>query len=229
LRRSREYEARQGPTSNTQNRLGSQLLALRWHEGRIGEMEPGYRRAVDIFPRMMTARAALAFIYAETGQRDRAREELERLTERPLDTIPRDFGWWFVMVLMSGAAIATASRDVAHGLLDTLAPYRERNAATAGAVSFGSAALSVARLAAFLERWDVAEDHFEHALAFNVRTRQRTWAAHTRFYFAEMLRARGAAADTPRARELVRIATADAHEIGMAGLAARLAGLADGG
>jgi DNA-binding SARP family transcriptional activator len=62
LRQSREAEVVQGTTSNTQNRLGAQLLALRWHEGRIGEMESGYRRAVDVFLRMMNARAALAFI-----------------------------------------------------------------------------------------------------------------------------------------------------------------------
>ena len=64
--------------------------------------------------------------------------------------------------------------------------------------------------------------HFEHALAFNVRTRQRVWAARTRFHYAKMLLESGDEGDAARATELARVARADAHEIGMAGLAAQL-------
>jgi hypothetical protein len=81
------------------------------------------------------------------------------------------------------------------------------------------------QLADSLGRRDEAERHFEHALAFNVRTRQRVWAACTRFHYAKMLLEtgdEGDEGDAARAAELARIARADAHEIGMAALAAQL-------
>jgi len=221
LRRSREEESRQGATSNTQNRLGAQLLALRWHEGRIGEMEPGFRRALDAFPRMANARAALAFIYAETGDLDGARAEFAKLTAEPVERIAKDYSWWFTVIFLARTAIALGVTDAARSLHAMILPYAGRNASNAGAISFGSASLILGQLAAFLGD-ATAEARFEHALAFNIRTRQRVWTAWTRFHYAGTLLARDAPGDGARAREHLRIARADAAEIGMAGLEAAL-------
>ena len=218
LRDSREHDAKQGESSNSQNRLGSQLLLLRWHEGRIGEMEAGYRRAIDVFPQMSNVRSALAFIYAETGQLEKARIEFSKLTEQPVASIPKDYSWWFTSAFLSYVAIALGEAAVARGLYELLRPYAHRNASTAGAVSFGSAELVLALLAEFLGDERAAREHFELALAFNIRTRQRVWIARTRFHYAKMLLAHGAADDVPRAHELARIARADAQEIGMTAL-----------
>jgi hypothetical protein len=99
-------------------------------------------------------------------------------------------------------------------------PYASRNAASAGAISFGSAELILALLSSFLEDHVAAEGHFERALKHNLSTRQRTWVAYTRAYFAEFLFARGR--DEATARDLARIALADAHEIGMPSLVDRI-------
>lgn len=220
LRQSIEQDAKHGETSNSRFRLGSQLLALRWHQGRIAELEPGFRRTVDTFPRMMSARAALALIYAETGKFDNARAELETLTEQPVESIPKDFNWWLVVVFMSYAAVAVGAASVAQSLYSLILPYAGRNANSAGAISFGSAELALGMLGGSLGQYDAAVQHFERAVTFNVRTRQRTWAARARFQYATVLRARGAAADLERAAELSRVALADAREIGMPRLAA---------
>jgi hypothetical protein len=74
-------------------------------------------------------------------------------------------------------------------------------------------------LAAFLGDEGAAKGYFEDALAFNVRTRQRTWAARTRYHFASFLLTSGGTDSLDRASELLRIARGDAQEIGMAGLA----------
>jgi hypothetical protein len=100
-------------------------------------------------------------------------------------------------------------------LYDVIAPFAGRNAAIAGAVSFGSVELVLARLAASLERWDPACEHFERALAFNIRTRQQVWVARTRWHFADMLAARGERGVAARADDLRRIAHDDAREAGM--------------
>jgi tetratricopeptide (TPR) repeat protein len=222
LRKSRAEESRQGDTSNTQNRLGAQLLALRWHEGRIGEMEPGFRRAVDMFPRMVTARAALAMIYAETGSLDKARVEYDKVCEQPIEAIPRDYSWWLTMVVLAHAAIALEATDTVRRLYAMMLPFADRNAANAGAISFGSAELILGQLALHLGDGAAAQAHFDRALAFNIRTRQQVWVARTRYHLAQMLLALGTAAEVERARELIRIARGDAAEIGMAELARKL-------
>ena len=213
---SRALDEKLGNTSNSQFRFGIQLLSLRWHEGRIGELYSGYRRTVDVFPRMDAARAALALICAESGRLDEARVELNHLCERPVAAIPRDYMWWQTVVCMACAAIATRSTSVAVALYDAVSQYADRNASIAGAVSLGSAQLVLARLAALLERGDEAVGHFERALAFNIRTRQQVWVSRTRFHYAEMLLARGHGSDGERAAELLRIARDDAREAGMA-------------
>jgi hypothetical protein len=106
-------------------------------------------------------------------------------------------------------------------------PYSDRNASNAGSISFGAAALALALLASVLDDPDAASAHFERALAFNVRTRQHVWVAHTRYHYAEMLLARGSDGDVDRARELIRVARADAAEIGMVDLARKLDALAE--
>jgi tetratricopeptide (TPR) repeat protein len=218
-------DEKQGTTSNSQNRFGSQLLALRWHQGRIAEMEPGFRRALDVFPRMLPTRAALAFIYSEIGEIDKARAELEQLPA--VEAIPRDYSWWFTHVFMAFTAIATGEADVARAAYTAILPFAERNAANASAISFGSAELVLALLAEHLGDLAAAEQHFDRALAFNIRTRQRTWTARTRFHYASMLCARDAAGDRERARDLIRIARADAYEIGMAALVAQIDALTE--
>ena len=227
LRQSRIEDEKQGTTANSQTRFGSQLLALRWHQGRIHEMEPGYRRAVDVFPRVANARAGLALIYAESGDLDRARTELDAIValHSPIESLPHDFNWWFITTTMSYAAVATQSHDLARSLYAMNVPYAARNAASAGGISFGSAELALARLAAMLGDDDAAEGHFGRALKHNISTRQRTWVAYSRAYYAESLFARGR--DEGKALELARVALGDAHEIGMPALIARLNALTD--
>ncbi len=219
---SRGLDAQRGDNANSRPRFGVQLLMLRWHEGRISEMYDPYRRVVDVLPRVLGFRATFALICAETGRHDEARVELDQLSAHPVDKIPRDYLWWLTTVCMSVVAIRTDAADVAAALYALLSPYADRNAATAGAVSFGSASLFLGQLAEYLGQHSQAELHFEDALAFNIRTRQRVWIAHTRVHYAEMLRTRGVANDVDRARELARIAAADAQEIGMPDLASKL-------
>lgn len=219
---SREVDAQRGDNANSMHRFGIQMLMLRWHEGRIAEMHDPYRRTVDLLPRVKAIRSIFAFVCAESGRLDAARAELDVLAADGLDTIPRDYLWWLAMISLSRVAIATDVPDVASDVYHQLLPFADRNAATSGAVSFGSASLVLGQLAAFLGRRDEAERHYAEALSFNLRTRQRTWVAHTRFHYAALLAGR----DQPRARELARIAAADAREIGMPVLGEQIGRLA---
>jgi class 3 adenylate cyclase len=75
-------------------------------------------------------------------------------------------------------------------------------------------------LVGFTERSEdldpAAEEHFDSALAACERIGARATAARTRWWYAEMLRARGRPEDAPRAIELEALARADAAELGLA-------------
>jgi DNA-binding NarL/FixJ family response regulator len=79
-------------------------------------------------------------------------------------------------------------------------------------------------LAATLEEWDRAQDHFERALALNEQMEAATWLAHTKYEYAKLLLARRGAKD-PRAAALLGEAAELATRIGMAALLDRIRAL----
>jgi DNA-binding CsgD family transcriptional regulator len=111
-------------------------------------------------------------------------------------------------------------------LFDLLLPYAERNIVL-GAVtaSLGSGARLLGMLAATLQRWDVAQRHFEYALAFDRRTGGRPWLAHSRRDFAAMLLQRGRSGDHERALGLLESALGEASALGMCALKDRVLAL----
>lgn len=211
---SRSADATYGGNSNSQYRFGIQFLMIRWHQGRIEELYDGYLRAVDLAPRLNAPRASLALICAESGRLDEAREHVRTLASDGAAAIPKDYLWWLVSIFLAQAAITTGERETAEDVYRLLAPYADRNASAAGAVSFGSACHILAKLAAALGDEAAASTYFDRALDHNVRTRQRTWAARTRRDFSSFL-ARGDSGQAARAADLARIAVADAAEMGL--------------
>jgi hypothetical protein len=129
--------------------------------------------------------------------------------------MPLDFLWWPNSVYLTQVFVALEDRARVESLLAVMAPFAGRNAIMSNAISFGSASLHIARLQSLLGNHDAAQ-----ALEFNTRTRQQVWATRTRLHYAEMLMARGHAADDRRIGELLRVAAADAYEMGMAGVEA---------
>src|ERR671924_608952 len=97
---------------------------------------------------------------------------------------------------LSGSCEALGDRARAETLYDLLGPYIHV-AVTAGisTMCYGSARRYLGLLADTLESWELAEEHFENALAFNDRLRAPVWVAHTQYDYGRMLRRRGRLAD----------------------------------
>jgi tetratricopeptide (TPR) repeat protein len=70
-------------------------------------------------------------------------------------------------------------------------------------VCYGAATRYLALLASTMSRWEVAERHFNEALAMKTRMGARPYLARTQYEYAEMLRARGQPED--RAKALARL------------------------
>ena len=64
---------------------------------------------------------------------------------------------------------------------------------------YGAADRYLGMLAGTLGEWELAEEHFEQALAANLAMEAKTWLAHTNYEYARMLLARGRRELRPRA------------------------------
>jgi len=91
-----------------------------------------------------------------------------------------------------------------------------------GVVCYGAAARYLGMLAATMERWEEAAQHFENALTMNTHMGARPWLAHTQHEYAKMLLARNQPGDREEATALLNVALSTVRELGMRGLEARL-------
>ena len=93
---------------------------------------------------------------------------------------------------------------------------------------YGAISRYLGAIAAMLERWDVAERHFEDALTMNTRMEAAPWIAHTQYQYAMMLLRRNRSGDRKRALKLLHPALATAHALGMGALNERVSAALEG-
>ena len=111
----------------------------------------------------------------------------------------------------------------AERLYRLLEPLAGRNLVFGVAVvCYGAVDRRLGMLAATMERWDLAEAHFERALEVDARSRGLPWLAHTRHQYAAMLLERRRAGDAARAATLLDAALAACRELGMHALEQRV-------
>jgi class 3 adenylate cyclase/DNA-binding NarL/FixJ family response regulator len=203
--------------------FGIQMFLLRREQGRLAELAP----AVRYFVRQHTAttwRPGLALIYSELGLVQEARVEFEHLAQHDFTDLPRD-GLWVTCITYL-AEVCTFLQDTARAatLYHLLHPYAGRNVIVGGAVvCYGAASRYLGTLATTMARWDEAEQHFQEALAMNIRTGARPWVAHTQHDYAAMLLDRSEPEDQIQAMTLLAESLATARELGMRALETRLA------
>ena len=203
-----------------------QMLEIRRQQGRFEEMAALARRAQQQFPHETLVPLSLALALVELGRADEARHELRRwpAAQHP-DTLSgtRAVAAW---AYLSDLAWAMSDPEQAPLLLALLHPYAGRHLtlAVVGA-SLGSTYRSLGQVAALLERWEEADEHFGSAHAMHERLDAPAWLAHGRMDHARMLLARGAVGDCQRASELLSLARAAFRQLGMSFYARRALGL----
>jgi class 3 adenylate cyclase/tetratricopeptide (TPR) repeat protein len=193
----------------------AQLAFLRQLQGRMPEIETMWRPLVERFPLIPAFAGAHAVMHAHAGRTAEAIRIIERLVVDDVRPIPRDFFWKGTVYLLADACAEVDHLPAAAALHDSLLPYVSANATVGLNVTYGSVARVVGRLAAMLERYDEAEQHFETALASNEQQGLHAWTAWTRLNYGEMLLRRNRPADRDRAITLLRQAHDFAKESGM--------------
>ena len=107
-------------------------------------------------------------------------------------------------------------------LYPELLPYAGDNVMVGHLVGcYGAMDRYLGMAASVLGEWERAEEHFRAALALNTRLGARTWLAHTAYWYARMLLARGEPHDAALVQAHLALALRLGREIGLPSLVRR--------
>lgn len=201
---------------------GQQLLALRFEQGRMREVEGLIRMAVEQAPTVASWRIELLSIELQNDRIPEAQAMLDELAVHGFRDLPRDANWLIATTSLAFSATELNDAARARQLYALLRPYAGRFVATRPAVLFlGSVSYFLGRLARTTGQLDVAAEHHAHALREHAQLGSRPWVARTQADLASLLAERGRRADEARALELADAACATARELGLVELLPR--------
>jgi hypothetical protein len=200
------------------------MVAIRWAQGRLGELQETIRAHGERYPSVARWRDALAAV--ELADERAAMVEIERHARSDFAELPRNVLWVLHLCALAEACALVRNERRATRLYELLSPYEERNAVSLSTMPFGPVALRLAMLAALLGRWQEAERHFEVAMERCGRLGARAITARVLYERSRMLLARGAGEDPATAVELLAQAQAICRELDLPGISQRVATLA---
>ena len=198
------FDLGQAPqNSSAMAALGGHMIYLRWLQGRMPEMHASTTAMADYFD-YPAYHAALGWVCAEIGLEHDARREFERFAANDFAGFPRDIFWFTGMAMLVFTSHHLRDRKRAAALYELLAPYGERVViVSASSVSLGCVHAFLGILASVMERYELAEQHFEQAARRNREVGAAHMIAVADFYEADMLVRRGGPGDSERAQELI--------------------------
>jgi tetratricopeptide (TPR) repeat protein len=211
---------------NVEGVMGVQMFTIRREQGRLGEIAPLVSHFLEKHGAGASWRPGLALIHFEIGEREKAREQFERMASTNFKCVPRDSLWQTCLSYLTEVCDGLDDSERAQLLYDLLQPYAEHTLVVGNAIAcLGATSRYLAQLATVCNRWDDAERHFQHAIELNRRLNARPWLAHTQFQYARMLLKRGPPHDPELANELLDEAAEAAESLNMGGLRGKMRAL----
>jgi DNA-binding CsgD family transcriptional regulator len=199
---------------------GIQMFSIRREQGRLAELAPVVR-LLDADARDGAWRPGLVALLAELGMENEASHELRRLLDDGLGAL-RPSLWLASLVYLADASAMLGDAAAAEALYPELAAYEGSNVMVGHLVAcYGAMDRYLGMTASVLGDWERAEAHFRSALALETRLGARTWLAHSAYWYARMLLARGTGDDRSQARGQLGLALGLAQAIGLSTLARR--------
>lgn len=203
---------------------GIQMFTIRREQARLAEVAPIIKHLVDDEPDRSTWKPGFALIACDLGYKSQAQDMLDALAENDF-SFELDAKRSTILAYLAEVCAAVEDQARAETLYDLLRPFRSRTI-TAGVttVCYGAADRYLGMLACLLEKWAVAEEHFDTALKINEKMSARPWQAHTQFGWAMMLRRRGKQGDLKRSDQLLKEALDAAMNLDMIALKQKIQG-----
>ena len=203
--------------ANFLNVWGGQVVVMKREMGESHEVVGMIAAALREREQFAVYRTVYTALLADSGQHDRAKEELDRLAAYDFNMIPRDIGWPTALALLADVCVTLG--DAAKGaiLYRHLTPFTGRLVVMAwGIACLGAADRYLGRLAALAGELALADRHFTAAAELEAQVGAEPALARTRHHHAEVLRRIATADSSARARELQAAADATAGRLGMA-------------
>jgi len=184
-----------------------QMTAIRWYQGRIGEMVPALREWVGPPPSEPAEPICRTVLALAAGEREGTRVETD------LARLPHTDTWLARMYALAECAHLLGDAVLANGVHDLLVPYAARPmVAGPAAACFGSTRLALGLTALTGGRVDRAVQHLRAAVEDNRLLGHRPAGALARWRLAQALALRGDHGEAEAARTA---ATHEAAAIGM--------------
>jgi tetratricopeptide (TPR) repeat protein len=200
------------------------LVAIRWMQGRLGELQEAIWDHGERF--LSLARWRNALYAVELADERAARAEVERHARSDFADLPRDGLWILHLCSLAEACVLLGDERRAALLYKRLSPYADRNAISITTMPFGPVALRLGMVAAMLGRWEEAERHFELAMERCNRLGAPAITVRVLYERSRMLVARGEEADLASAAEVLARAEGICQELDLPGVGGRVAALA---
>jgi tetratricopeptide (TPR) repeat protein len=204
----------------------AQIFVVRWLQGRLREIESDVRSLAERSADSRGWRAALAWLYAETGRSADARAEFERLLALdPVSGAP-DGSWGVRVFLAALAADRLGEARSVEPLYRALLPFADRHLVSGGVlVNWGSASVALGLLARCLGQLDAADGHFHSGYEANTRLGNRPFMALAALERAALRLRRSRPGDRNEADRLSKEARHLVEAHGFTGLLPRLEAL----
>jgi len=191
--------------------FGAQLVNVRYHQGRAGELVGQIVQFADEPDSLSAWRAIAALALIDSG---RSRDARTLATAEDFTTVPLDLTWSIGMFHWSDACCRLGVLDRMGELYELLLPFHGQITSGAGTVVNGSVDWALGRLATTLERYEQAEGHFFAAAELEERFGAPLLLARTRAGWARALTARGRSEDLERAKHMLEQAEETAERLG---------------
>jgi class 3 adenylate cyclase len=193
----------------------TQLSVIRRDQGRHAELIDPLRHFADSFSHMPVWRIVLAGLHCETDQLDEARAEIDKLAACEFKT-PLDWTWASAVISLAQICDDLGNQELAALYYPQLQSVADQVAVSGmGLMCYGSLAFPCGQLAACLNRWGEAEQHFDRARKMNVRLGARPYLVRTLRAHAAMLLDRDAPGDRAHAAGLIDEGRSEADRLGM--------------
>ncbi len=177
------------------------------------------------FPEVSTWRVAALVIFTMTGAVEECRAELDDIARHDFIDVERNGSWLATMSCIADAIHLLGDRARAAQVYELLLPFADQNITAAHVGCRGSVSQWLAILTATMGNVDVAEAHFEAALAMNARIGARPHLLSTSYAYARMLATTSDGSRRARAHGMLQQAQLEASALGMTSLATRCATL----
>jgi class 3 adenylate cyclase/tetratricopeptide (TPR) repeat protein len=204
----------------------TQLLAVSWQRGTLGDLVPLVEKAVADGQGVPALAAALALAYVEADDLQKAHDILEQPASGGFD-FPLRGAWLTEMVLFAEVAAECGDAEAAEVMLGRLESCTGHFAG-GGRGAEGPVDHYLARLATLLGRYDTADVYFAQSAAMSQRMGAKYFAARADLHWGRMLSERHGPGDIEKALDLLTKAHNAAAAYGYGGVERRAAAALQG-